>query len=71
MGEVIWQLPGGLAAENEEIEEAGLRELLEETGYAPHIVTAETIRYLGAVLGQSGVWRWTEPCICSMGTPIC
>ena len=63
VGEVIWQLPGGLAAEYENLEEAGLRELLEETGYAPHLVTAQTVRYLGAVwdnpafgVGQSHVF---------------
>jgi 8-oxo-dGTP pyrophosphatase MutT (NUDIX family) len=35
VGEVIWQLPGGLADESEDLQCAGLRELLEETGYAP------------------------------------
>ncbi len=34
VGEVIWQIPGGLADEGEDLQAAGLRELLEETGYA-------------------------------------
>ena len=33
VGETIWQLPGGLAAFDEDLQAAGLRELLEETGY--------------------------------------
>lgn len=49
VGEVIWQLPGGLAADGEDLQQAGLRELLEETGYRPRVVSAETVRYLGAV----------------------
>ena len=49
VGEVIWQLPGGLAAEGEDLQAAGLRELLEETGYAPSVVNGETVRYLGVV----------------------
>ena len=49
VGEVIWQLPGGLTDGNEDLQEAGLRELLEETGYRPRTVSAETVRYLGAV----------------------
>ncbi|NJN83694.1 MAG: NUDIX hydrolase [Caldilineaceae bacterium] len=47
--EVIWQLPGGLASAGEDLQTAGLRELLEETGYAPAKVNAETVRYLGVV----------------------
>lgn len=46
--QVIWQLPGGLAAANEDLAAAGLRELLEETGYAP-AATAPPPRYLGVV----------------------
>lgn len=46
--EVIWQLPGGLAAPNEDLPAAGLRELQEETGYAP-APTAPVLRYLGVV----------------------
>lgn len=49
VGQAIWQIPGGLADENEELQTAGLRELREETGYAPARVTKETVRYLGCV----------------------
>lgn len=49
VGEVIWQIPGGLADPGEPLQEAGLRELREETGYAPAEVSAETVRYLGTV----------------------
>ena len=46
--EVIWQLPGGLATPDEDLLAAGLRELAEETGYAP-APTAPDPRYLGVV----------------------
>lgn len=46
--EVIWQIPGGLATHNEDLLAAGLRELAEETGYAP-APTAPDPRYLGVV----------------------
>ena len=59
VGEVIWQMPGGLAARGEDLQAAGLRELLEETGYAPAAVTPDTVRYLGAV--------WDNP---AMGTGL-
>lgn len=49
VGEVIWQLPGGLAAAGEDLRTAGLRELLEETGYAPAQDDPSSVRYLGAV----------------------
>lgn len=49
VGQVIWQIPGGLAAAGEDLQEAGLRELHEETGYAPAKVNAQTVQYLGAV----------------------
>ena len=49
VGEVIWQLPGGLTDDGEDLQAAGLRELAEETGYRPRIVSPETVRYLGAV----------------------
>jgi ADP-ribose pyrophosphatase len=49
VGEVIWQIPGGLADPNEDLRTAGLRELAEENGYAPAQVTDETVRYLGSV----------------------
>jgi 8-oxo-dGTP pyrophosphatase MutT (NUDIX family) len=54
VGEVIWQLPGGLAAVDEDWQAAGLRELLEETGHAPTKVSAETVRYLGMVWDNPG-----------------
>jgi 8-oxo-dGTP pyrophosphatase MutT (NUDIX family) len=57
VGEVIWQIPGGLAAPGEDLQPAGLRELQEETGYAPGAVTPQTVRYLGCV--------WDNP---AMGT---
>lgn len=49
VGEVIWQLPGGLTNDGEPLREAGLRELLEETGFAPTRVDDESVRYLGMV----------------------
>ncbi len=49
VGEVVWQIPGGLADANEDLQAAGLRELREETGYQPQAVTSETVRYLGVV----------------------
>lgn len=49
VGQVIWQLPGGLADSGEELRDAGLRELREETGHAPAQVSDETVRYLGSV----------------------
>ena len=33
VGEVVWQIPGGLINEGEDLQTAGLRELHEETGY--------------------------------------
>ncbi len=54
VGEVVWQVPGGLAAPGEALQEAGLRELLEETGYAPATVDDETVAYLGAVWDNPG-----------------
>lgn len=59
VGEVVWQVPGGLVNDGEALQEAGLRELREETGYAPTVVSAETVRYCGAV--------WDNP---GMGTAI-
>lgn len=49
LGRVIWQLPGGLAEPGEDLIAAGLRELAEETGFAPSVVNDETVRYLGSV----------------------
>ncbi len=54
VGEVVWQIPGGLAAEGESLQEAGLRELQEESGYAPAVVNAESVRYLGMVWDNPG-----------------
>jgi 8-oxo-dGTP pyrophosphatase MutT (NUDIX family) len=55
VGEVIWQIPGGLANEGEDLQTAGLRELREETGYAPAVVNAQTVRYCGAVWDNPGL----------------
>ena len=49
VGQVIWQLPGGLASAGEELQAAGLRELLEETGHGPETVGPESVRYLGMI----------------------
>jgi ADP-ribose pyrophosphatase len=54
VGQTIWQLPGGLAAVGEDYQAAGLRELLEETGFAPREVNAATVRYLGMVWDNPG-----------------
>jgi 8-oxo-dGTP pyrophosphatase MutT (NUDIX family) len=49
VGEVIWQLPGGLADDGEPLVEAGLRELREETGFQPAALDDDHVRYLGVV----------------------
>lgn len=54
VGEVVWQIPGGLTAPGEELQAAGLRELQEETGYAPALVNADTVTYLGVVWDNPG-----------------
>jgi 8-oxo-dGTP pyrophosphatase MutT (NUDIX family) len=54
VGEVVWQVPGGLAAPDEDLQAAGLRELLEETGHAPATVNPETVRYLGMIWDNPG-----------------
>jgi len=53
-GEVVWQLPGGLANADEDLQAAGLRELLEETGCAPQVVDGPSVRYLGMVWDNPG-----------------
>lgn len=54
VAEVVWQIPGGLAASGEDLQSAGLRELLEESGYAPAQVTPTTVRYLGVIWDNPG-----------------
>jgi 8-oxo-dGTP pyrophosphatase MutT (NUDIX family) len=54
VGQVVWQLPGGLAAAGEDLQAAGLRELLEETGHAPRVADAQSVRYLGMVWDNPG-----------------
>jgi ADP-ribose pyrophosphatase len=54
VGEVVWQVPGGLAAPGEHLQTAGLRELQEETGYAPVLVNDDTVSYLGVVWDNPG-----------------
>ena len=54
VGEVVWQLPGGLADGGEALRDAGLRELREETSHAPSAVNDETVRYLGSVWDNPG-----------------
>ncbi len=49
VGDIVWQLPGGLAYGGEDLQAAGLRELGEETGFQPAVVSAESVRYLGMV----------------------
>ena len=54
VGEVVWQIPGGLANAGEELQATGLRELAEETGFAPAEVSPATVRYLGTVWDNPG-----------------
>jgi ADP-ribose pyrophosphatase len=54
VGEVVWQIPGGLAAPGEDLQTAGLRELSEETGHAPVLINDDTVSYLGVVWDNPG-----------------
>ncbi len=54
VGKVVWQIPGGLAKFDEDLQTAGLRELEEETGHAPIVVNSETVRYLGVIWDNPG-----------------
>jgi 8-oxo-dGTP pyrophosphatase MutT (NUDIX family) len=67
VGEVVWQIPGGLANGDESLEVAGLRELLEETGYSPALVNGETVRYLGAVWDNPGFGTATSHIFAAWG----
>lgn len=66
-GEVIWQLPGGIADEGEALQDAALRELREETGYAPAVVNDETVRHLGAVWDNPGLSPWQSHIFAAWG----
>lgn len=60
VGEVIWQLPGGFAAHDEDLAAAALRELAEETGFAPISPSAESLRYLGLVWDNPALGRMSS-----------
>jgi 8-oxo-dGTP pyrophosphatase MutT (NUDIX family) len=60
VGQVVWQLPGGLVDAGEDLRDAGLRELREETGQAPAAVNDETVRYLGSVWDNPGFGKATS-----------
>lgn len=51
VGKVLWQFPAGLAEPDEDLASTALRELREETGYAPSATDLkESMRYLGKSL---------------------
>lgn len=54
VGQVVWQIPGGLADAGEEHWQTALRELREETGYTLTDPSAESVRYLGTVWDNPG-----------------
>lgn len=54
VNQVVWQVPGGLAKADEDLQLAGLRELEEETGYAPAKITTTSVRYLGMIWDNPG-----------------
>lgn len=62
VSQVVWQVPGGLAKAGEDLQLTGLRELAEETGYAPATITPESVRYLGMI--------WDNPGFSPMGSHI-
>jgi len=67
VGQVVWQLPGGLADGGEDLRTAGLRELSEETGYAPALVDDETVRYLGVIWDNPGLGRGQSNILAAWG----
>lgn len=55
VNQVVWQVPGGLAQADEDLQLAGLlSELAEETVHGPAQVTPETVRFLGMVWDNPG-----------------
>ncbi len=67
VGDVVWQLPGGLANSSEDLLTAGLRELLEETGHAPAQVSATTVRYFGKVWDNPGLGTMQSHIVAAWG----
>jgi 8-oxo-dGTP pyrophosphatase MutT (NUDIX family) len=61
VGEVVWQVPGGLTAPGEDLQTAGLRELQEETGYAPAGCERRHRDLSWHGVGQPRLWRGVQP----------